>query len=49
MAEKLRTRYMDVLKERDATLHESKRIRHDYDSYVKQNDQVNYFPKKIIG
>ncbi len=41
MAEKLRSRYLDVLKERDVSLQETKRIRHDYDLYVKQNDQVS--------
>lgn len=40
MAEKLRNKYMDVLKERDNLLNENKRVRHDYDLYVKQNDQV---------
>jgi hypothetical protein len=40
MAEKLRSRYLDVLKERDVSLQETKRIRHDYELYVKQNDQV---------
>ena len=48
MAEKLRTRYLDVLKERDLSLQEQKRIRHDYDLYVKQNDQVNH-AESIIG
>ena len=43
MAEKLRSRYLDVLKERDVSLQETKRIRHDYDLYVKQNDQVRIF------
>ena len=40
MSEKLRTKYLDALKERDVALYEQKRIRHDYDAYVKQNDQV---------
>ena len=42
MAENLRNKYMDVLKERDSLLNESKRIRHDYDLYVKENDQVKF-------
>ena len=40
MADKLKTKYMEVLKERDVLLHDIKRVRHDYDMYVKQNDQV---------
>jgi hypothetical protein len=40
MAETLRNKYMEVLKERDVLLMENKRVRHDYDTYVKQNDQV---------
>lgn len=43
MAEKLRQKYMDALIERDRALNESNRIRHDYDSYVKQYDQVRLF------
>ena len=40
MADKLRNKYMDIMKERDLLLNELKRVRHDYDLYVKQNDQV---------
>jgi hypothetical protein len=40
MAEKMRLKYMDVLKERNVLLSEMKRVRHDYELYVKQNDQV---------
>jgi hypothetical protein len=40
MADKLKTKYMEVLKERDVLLHDIKRVRHDYDMFVKQNDQV---------
>lgn len=40
MAEKLRNKYSEVLKERDSAFHELKRVRHDYNYYVKQNDQV---------
>lgn len=43
MADKMRNRYLDVLRERDNLLNENKRIRHDYDQYVKQNDQVSIF------
>ena len=39
MSEKLRSKYQDALKERDALLYETKRIRGDYDSYVKDTDQ----------
>lgn len=39
MAEKLRNKYQEVLKERDVALYEVKRVRHDYDSYVKDTDQ----------
>lgn len=38
--EKLRNQYREVLIERDNLAHENKRVRHDYDVYVKQNDQV---------
>ena len=53
MSEKLRTKYLDALKERDVALYEQKRVRHDYDAYVKQNDQViskieNVYLDKII-
>ena len=41
MMEKLRNLYREVLIERDNLAHENKRIRHDYDVYVKQNDQVS--------
>lgn len=41
MAEKLRNKYQEALKERDMSLYEVKRIRHDFDSYVQENDQVN--------
>ncbi len=40
MAEKLRNKYQDIEKERDSLSSELKRVRHDYDSYVKENDQV---------
>lgn len=40
MAEKLRNKYSEILKERNFTLNELKRVRHDYDYYVKQTDQV---------
>jgi hypothetical protein len=43
MTEKLRSKLMEALKERDLSLNETKRIRYDYDLYVKQNDQVNSF------
>ncbi len=43
MADKLKTKYMEVLKERDVLLHDNKRVRHDYDMYVKQNDQVSVY------
>lgn len=39
MAEKLRHKYQEVLKERDVALYEVKRVRHDYESYVKDTDQ----------
>lgn len=39
MAEKLRIKYQDVLKERDGVLYELKRVRHDYDAHVKDTDQ----------
>ena len=39
MAEKLRNKYQEVLKERDVSLFESKRIRHDYDQFIKDTDQ----------
>ncbi|CAF0876579.1 unnamed protein product [Brachionus calyciflorus] len=42
MAETLRNKYLDVLKERDILLQENKRVRHDYDLYVKQNDQDKF-------
>ena len=40
MSERLRNKYMEVLKERDVLLYDNKRIRHDYELYVRQNDQV---------
>jgi hypothetical protein len=40
MAEKLRNKYQEALKERDMSFYEAKRIRHDFDSYVHDNDQV---------
>ena len=40
MAGQLRNKYMDIMKDRDLLLNELKRVRHDYDLYVKQNDQV---------
>ena len=40
MAEKLRNKYQEILKERDLCSYESKRIRHDFDLYVKESDQV---------
>lgn len=43
MAEKLRNKYSEVLKERDLAVSEAKRIRHDYELYVRQNDQVILF------
>jgi hypothetical protein len=42
VTEKLRIQYQEVLKERDILLLEIKRIRHDYDLYVKQNDQDKF-------
>lgn len=47
MAEKLRNKYQEVLKERDNCLYESKRIRHDFDLYVQENDQVTVILKGI--
>jgi hypothetical protein len=41
MAEKFRNKYLDVQKERDTLSSELKRVRHDYDLYVKENDQVS--------
>ena len=43
MAEKLRNKYMDALRERDNLSNENKRVRHDYEQYVQQNDQVSLF------
>jgi hypothetical protein len=40
MSEKLRNKYQDALKERDMLAYEQKRIRHDYELYVQENDQV---------
>ena len=40
MTEKLRNQYREIIKERDLLLHEMKRIKHDYNLYVEQNDQV---------
>ncbi len=40
MSEKLKSKYQDILKERDTLSNENKRIRHDYDTYVRQSDQV---------
>jgi hypothetical protein len=40
MAEKLRNKYQEIQKERDSLRGELKRVRHDYDLYVKENDQV---------
>lgn len=42
MIEKLRNQYREVVKERDSLLYENKRIRHDYELYVKDNDQEKY-------
>jgi len=39
MGEKLRNKYNEAVKERDLALYEAKRIRRDYDSYVKDTDQ----------
>ena len=41
MSEKLKNKYQDILKERDSLLYENKRVRHDFDTYVKDNDQVS--------
>ena len=41
MSEKLKNKYMEALKEKDIVLLDLKRVRHDYDLYVKQNDQVS--------
>lgn len=40
MSEKLKSKYHEVLRERDNLINENKRIRHDYDTFVKQTDQV---------
>jgi hypothetical protein len=40
MADKLKQQYRGLLKEKELMVVESKRLRHDYDLYVKQNDQV---------
>jgi regulator of replication initiation timing len=42
MIEKLRNQYREVVKERDSLLYENKRIRNDYELYVKDNDQDKY-------
>ena len=42
MVDKLKIKYQQVLKERDISIYESKRIRHDYDIYVKENDQDKF-------
>ncbi len=39
MSEKLRNKYNEIVKERDLALYEAKRIRKDYDCYVKDTDQ----------
>ena len=49
MAEKLRNKYQEALKERDMSLYEAKRIRHDFDLYVQENDQVISKPKQFIN
>jgi hypothetical protein len=40
MVEKLRNQNRDLITEKELVSLESKRLRHDYDLYVKQNDQV---------
>ena len=47
MSEKLKNKYQEILKERDSLLYENKRVRHDSDTYVKENYQVRKVDLRI--